>query len=133
MRVEGANKLVKQLKAVPEKSRVELKHTIWRNLELGARVANTLAPDVTGETRGNIHYELGRDGLSGQVIGIRSDAPQQDKDRAYSVEYGRKKGKRGTTSGYRFMWQTRVYLAKRFKNSVRRAVKKALRGAKNGG
>ncbi len=50
MRVDG-KKLISQMGRLPEANRAHLVTAIRRNTEEGARVAKTLAPDVTGETR----------------------------------------------------------------------------------
>ncbi|MFC6640820.1 hypothetical protein [Sulfitobacter profundi] len=91
MKVTGDKKLMRQLKALPESARGHLATAMRRNVEEGEKIANVLAPDVTHETRGNIYSELKDDGLTGIVYAIPSDAPQEDKDRAYSIEHGRKR------------------------------------------
>lgn len=139
MRVEGGDKLVRQLRALPEASQVEIRRAVKRSVQEGERVANTLAPDRTHETRGNIYSEVSESGYLGRVVGIDPAAPREDKDRAYSVEFGRKRSvgrdgkKRGTTAGYRFMSRTRTYLAKRWKGRVRRAIRKAAKEAARNG
>ncbi|MFG6550298.1 hypothetical protein ACGYLV_14655 [Sulfitobacter sp. M21595] len=132
MKMTGDKKLMRQLKALPENARSHLATAMRRNIEEGEKIANVLAPDVTHETRGNIYSELKDDGLTGIVYAIPSDAPQEDKDRAYSIEHGRKKGNRGTTEGHKYMWQTRQYLQKKFRGRMRRAVKKAVKEVTNG-
>lgn len=132
MRVEGDKKLIRQLKDLPEASKRNIRKAIKRNAQAGERVALTLAPDVTHETKGNIHVEYARDGMGAEISAIRSDAPREDKDRAYSIEWGRKAGNRGVTEGYSFMWRTRQFLGKRFKNSIRRAIRKAAKEVTNG-
>lgn len=132
MKVEGDKALIRQLNKLPEASRKHVRRTIKRNLEQGERVAWTLAPDDTHQTRGDLHIDIDPDGMRGQVVAIRSDAPRADKDRTYSIEHGRKKGNRGTTAGYKFMWRTRQYLGKRFRNSIRRAIRKAAKEVTRG-
>ncbi len=132
MKLTGDKKLMRQLKALPENARSHLTTAMRRNIEEGEKIANVLAPDVTHETRGNIYSELKDDGLTGIVYAIPSDAPQEDKDRAYSIEHGRKAGNRGTTEGHKYMWQTRQYLQKKFRGRMRRAVKKAVKEVTNG-
>ena len=135
MRLEGDKKLIRQLSQLPEASRKHVAAAMRRNVGEGEKIANILAPDATFETRGNIHSEIRDDGMTGEILAIRSDAPQKDKDRAYSVEHGRKRGgtpNRGTTEGYKFMWTTRQYLGKKFKGRMVRAIRKAAKEVTNG-
>ena len=132
MRVEGHKKLIRQMEQLPDTTKDHIRRAIRRNLDAGERIALTLAPDVTYETKGNIYTVTARDGMGGEIRAIPSDAPQKDKDRAYSVEWGRKKGTRGTTVGYSFIWATRQYMEKRFRNSIKAAIRKAVKEATNG-
>lgn len=127
MRLEGHKKLIRQMGQLPDAQRAHLRGSVYRNTEEGARVAKTLAPDVTGETRDNITTEYRDDGMTGEVVIIDSDAPRDEKDRSYSIEHGRKAGDRGTTEGYHFVWQTRKYLGKKWRARARRALNKAVR------
>jgi hypothetical protein len=117
--------LIRQLRALPEVQRKHVAKAIRLNTEEGARVARTLAPNVTGQTRDSITAKISADGMRGEVVVIPSDAPRKNKDRAYSIEYGRKAGKRGQTVGYNYVWRTRQYLSKKFRGRIRRAVNKA--------
>jgi hypothetical protein len=120
---------MRKLKALPPRARGHIGTAMRRNVEEGERVATTLAPDATHETRGLIHGELRDDGLTGIILAIPNGAPQEDKDRQYSIEHGRKRGNRGTTPAFKYMWQTRLYLAKKFRGRIRRAVRKAIKDA----
>ncbi len=133
MKIEGSKRLVRKLGALPEVQRAHLRKAIAKSAEEGARVARVLAPDTTGETRANITTEYRDDGLTGEVVVIDSSASRQEKDRAYSIEHGRKKGDRGTTEGYHYVHRTREYLGKRWKGRIKRAVNKAAKEvARNG-
>ena len=99
MKVTGHKKLIRKLGHLPEAQRAHVSRAILRTTREGERVAETLAPDVTHETRGNIYSEIRDGGMTGEVLAIPSDAPRADKDRAYSIEHGRKRGERGTTKG----------------------------------
>jgi hypothetical protein len=105
---------------------------IAKSTEEGASVARVLAPDVTGETRDNITTQYRSGGMVGEVVVIASDAPRSEKDRAYSIEHGRKNGDHGTTEGNHHVRRTREYLAKRFKGRIRRAINKAAREVARG-
>ena len=95
-------------------------------------MARTLAPDTTGETRDAITTVYREGGMVAEIVVIDSDAPQVDKNRAYSIEHGRKKGDRGTTEGYHHVHRTRQYLGKRFKGRIRRAINKAAKEVARG-
>ncbi|MCG7626051.1 hypothetical protein [Epibacterium sp. Ofav1-8] len=125
MKVEGHKKLIRKLSALPDAQRGHVRKAIATSTEEGARVARVLAPNTTGETRDEITTEYHDNGMMGEVVVIASDAPQADKDRAYSIEHGRKKGDRGTTEGSHHVQRTRQYLGKKFRNRISRAVRKA--------
>ncbi|QBR35406.1 hypothetical protein ETW23_03880 [Leisingera sp. NJS201] len=120
-----AAKLIKKLKQLPGAQRKHITSAIQKSTEEGARVARVLAPEVTGETRDGITTEYRDDGMTGEVVVIASDAPREEKDRAYSIEHGRKKGGRGTTEGFHHVHRTRQFLGKKHRNRIKRAVKKA--------
>jgi len=132
MKITGQKKLMRQMDKLPDAARQHIKKAIRLNTEEGARVARTLAPDVTGETVANITTEYSKGGMKGTVVVIANDAGQADKDRAYSIEHGRKRGDRGTTEGAHYVWTTRQYLAKKFKGRMKRAIKKAVKEVSNG-
>lgn len=132
MKVLGAKKLGRQLQELPEAQKDHIGRAIRLNVAEGARIAKTLAPVRDGDTRDNITTEFSADGLEGTVLVIESDAPRAEKDKAYSVEHGRKSGDRGTTEGAHYMWNTRKYLAKKFKGRISRALKRAAKEVANG-
>lgn len=132
MKIEGQKKLIRQLGDLPEAQRKHLVKAIATSTEEGARVARTLAPDRTGQTRRKISTEYSEGGMRGAVVVIPSDAPQAEKDRAYSIEHGRKRGDRGTTEGYHFVHRTRQYLGKKWRGRIKRAVSKAAKEVARG-
>jgi len=125
MKIEGYKRLSRQLGKLPEAQRQHVVKAIAKSTEEGARVARTLSPDASGRTRDGITTEYRDGGLTGEVVVIASDAPQAEKDRAYSIEHGRKKGDRGTTEGYHHVSRTRSYLAKKWRGRIKRAINKA--------
>jgi hypothetical protein len=127
LRVEGADRLAKKLQKLPKEIRVDIVKAVKKNTAQGARIARVLAPNVSGETRDQITARYAAGGMVGIVEAIDPNATRDEKDRAYSIEYGRKKGVRGTTQGFEHMWQTRAYMAKRAKRSIARAVRKAVK------
>lgn len=132
MKVQSG-KLIRQLSKLPDLQRGYLENAIAVSTEEGARVAKTLAPNTSGETRDNITTEYGDGGMTGAVVVIASDAPRAEKDRAYSIEHGRKKGSRGKTRGYHYVHRTRQFLSKKHRRRIKRAVSKAAREVSRGG
>lgn len=126
-------KLVRKMRKLPDVARVHLVKAIQLGTEEGARVAKTLAPNVTGETRGRITTEYHGGGLIGEVVVIPSDASRAEKDAAYAIEHGRKKGAHGTTEGFHYVRTTRQFLATKNKRRMLRAVKKAVKEVASGG
>jgi hypothetical protein len=120
------------LEQLPDAQRAHVRKAIKLNAEEGARVARTLAPVRSGKTKAKIATEYSQDGMAATVVVIDSKAPQAEKDRAYSIEHGRKKGDHGSTDGAHFVWNTRQYLAKKFKGRIKRAISKAVKEVANG-
>ncbi len=127
MKITGHKKLMRQLGDLPNTTRVHVVKAITKSTEEGARVARTLAPQETGETRDRITTEYRDRGMTGEVVVIASSAPRDEKDKAYSIEHGRKKGDRGTTAGYLFVHRTRQYLGKKNAARIKRAIRKAVK------
>lgn len=133
MRIEGQKKLMRQMRRLPQAQRAHVIKAISKSTEEGARVAKILAPNVTGETRDDITTQYKDGGMIGEVVVIESDASRAEKDRAYSIENGRKQGDHGTTAGVHFVHQTRQYLGKKIKARIKRAINKAVREVANSG
>lgn len=133
MRITGGAKLRDQLRALPPAARDHVTRAVARNTKKGAQVARFLAPDVTGETRQDIQARFpDPNGLEGVVEAIKSDAPRPEKDRAYSIEHGRKTGSRGTTQGFHHMHATRKMLRKEFSKSIKAAIRRAAKEVTRG-
>lgn len=131
MKVEY-KKTVKQMRKLPDVARGHLVKAVRLNTEEGARVARTLSYYATGETADKITTEYTNGGLTGTVVVIASGASRAEKDEAYSIEYGRKRGDRGTTEGGHAIWRTRQFLEKKFKGRIKRAMRKAVKEVSNG-
>lgn len=131
MRVEGAKRLSRQLKDLPVEMRAEVSKTIRRNTESGARLARQLVPVDTGELKGWIHTKYDSGGMRGSIEAAPETKEAQIKARA--VEFGRKKGNRGTTEPAPYMRIMQSHLGKRFRTSIKRAIKKAAKQAVSGG
>lgn len=131
MRVTGGKKLGKQLRDLPDDVRAEVDKAIRRNTEAGARLARQLVPVESGELKGWIHTKYDQqDGLRGSVEAAPPTKEAQIKAR--SVEFGRSKGDRGSTSPAPYMRIMQKHLGKRFRNSIRAAIRKAVRSSMNG-
>lgn len=131
MRLIGAKKLQRQLRDLPKEIHSEVEKTIRRNTEAGARMARQLVPVASGELKGWIHTQYDtQDGFRGSIEAAPATEKGQKKARA--VEFGRKKGKRGTTSPAPYMRIMQRHLRKRFRNSIKAAVRKAARRSFNG-
>jgi len=129
MRVEGGKKLRRQLSSLKGDARKHIVKAIAAGTNEGVRVARVLAPEKTGRTKQEIHAEFRDDGMTGIVEVIDPGADRADKDRAYSIEHGRKAGDHGTTPGSHHVHRTREYLAKKNKNRVKRAMRMAIKEA----
>lgn len=132
MKVTGGKKLARQLGRLPVHIRKHVSDAVRKSTEEGAKIARTLAPVATGETKSVIHTEYKDQGMTGTVVAIDTSAPRSEKDRAYSIEHGRKKGNSGTTEGSHHIWRTRQYLAKRIRARMKRAINKAAKEAFSG-
>lgn len=134
MKIEGHKSLIKKLGRLPEVQRAKIAKVIAATTEEGARVSRALAPELSGKTRADITTKYSPDGMSGQIEAIDPGAPRAEKDRAYSIHYGRKKGDRGTTEGALYMTRTRQYLGPKFRRRISAAVRRAAKEvAGNGG
>ena len=65
----------------------------------------------------------------GEVVVIDSGASKAEKDRAYSIEHGRKRGDRGTTEGFHYVQRTKQFLRKKWAGRIKRAMNKAAKEA----
>lgn len=130
MRITGAKKLKRKLTDLPAEVQAEIGKTIKRNTEKGARMARTLVPVDSGELKGWIHTKYSADGMQGSVEAAPPEREAQIKARA--VEFGRKKGDRGETAPAPYMRIMQRHLGKTFRNSIKRAVKKAAKAAFSG-
>lgn len=133
MRIEGHKRAARKLRDLPEAARANIAKAVRLSTEEGARVARTLAPNVTGATRAQIETEFREGGMVGEVVVISSDADRAEKDKAYSIEHGRKAGNRGTTAGFHFVHVTRQFLGKKHRARIKRALAKAVKEVSRGG
>ena len=86
MKFTGGKRLARKLSQLPEASRNNLRKTIQRNTEEGARVARALAPMREGETKADIHTLYDLDGMKGSVEAAQPDRESQI--RAKAIEFG---------------------------------------------
>ena len=131
MRVSGDRRLRRQLGELPDEIRKDVEKAIRRNTEAGARLARKLVPVDKGQLKAWIFTKYDtEDGFRGSVEAAPPTKEAQIKARA--VEFGRTKGERGTTSPAPYMRIMQKHLGKRFRNSIRAAIRKAARRVTNG-
>jgi hypothetical protein len=131
MRVSGDRRLRRQLGELPDEIRKDVEKAIRRNTEAGARLARKLVPVDKGQLKAWIFTKYDTEnGFRGSVEAAPPTKEAQIKARA--VEFGRTKGERGTTSPAPYMRIMQKHLGKRFRNSIRAAIRKAARRVTNG-
>jgi hypothetical protein len=130
MKVTGALKLGKQFDKIPDTVRKNLRKSITRNTEQAARAARGLVPALSGELKGWIFTQYADGGMSGSVEAAQPNGPDQRK--ASAVEFGRTKGNRGTTKAQPYIQLAQKLQGKKFRNSMKAAIKRGLKEATNG-
>jgi hypothetical protein len=130
MRIGGADKLQKQFRKIPKTVEARLVKTVRLNTERTARLARALAPVDSGETKSNIFTQYDEGGLVGSVEAAPPTKEAQIKAR--SIEFGRKKGNRGTTAPSPYMRIAQQHTGRKFQNSIKAAIRKGLKEATSG-
>lgn len=130
MKLAGHEKLIKQMRSVPVEVRTAVSAAIRKGTEETANIARTLAPEKTGETKQMIFTKYSADGMSASVEAAPNSRDEQIKTRA--IEFGRRRGNKGTTEPHSYIRRAQAYTAKKFKAAVKRAMNKALKDATNG-
>lgn len=130
MRISGAKKLQSQLRNAPEAVRKNLQKAIRLNTEQAASMARRLVPVASGELKGWIHTKYESDGLTGSVEAAPPTKEAQTK--ANAVEFGRKKGNRGTTAAQPYIRLAQKTQVPKFQRSVKSAIRRGLKEATNG-
>lgn len=132
MRLEGTRRLQRQMRDMPEAVRDEVARQITKTTEQAAKVARMLVPVATGELKGWIRTSYSPKGM----MGVVDAAPKGDRKahaKARSVEFGRKKGERGTTAAQPYIRRAQAYVAKGFPGRVRAAIRKGVKRTTAGG
>ena len=130
MRVKGADKLAKQFKKMPAAVERNLKKSVRLNTERTAKLARALAPVDSGELKGWIFTQYDEGGLRGSVEAAPPTEYAQIK--AKSVEGGATRKNRGQTNPAPYMNIAKKHTGKKFKNSVKSAIRRGLKEATNG-
>lgn len=130
MKVTGAKVLVRQMRQIPDEVRANVKKTIRKHTESTANLARRLVPEATGELKGWIHTKYDADGMAGSVEAAPPTKEAQRK--ALAVEFGRKKGDRGTTAAQPYIRGAQAVAAPKFSKAIKAAVRRGLREATNG-
>ena len=128
MKITGQKKLVKQMRQMPRSVRTHVSKAIIKSTEEGAKVARTLVPVDSGELKSGIHTEY----RNGGMTGIVQAAQRGEQAKAYSVEFGRKQGDRGTTAAHPYIRTAQSYVATKNKGRINRAINAAAKEAFNG-
>ena len=89
-------------------------------------------PVATGELRSGITSTVYEDKNAIYGFVNFADGSKKDAIKVAAINYGRQTGDRGTTAGYDFIGVTKLLIAKRSANSIKRIVKKAVKDAMNG-
>ena len=132
MKVTGAKKLSRQFRKMPDSVKDQMIKSIKRNTEATARLARGLVPVDSGQLKGWIHtkYENSDGVYQGSV---EAAPPERDAQiKARSVEFGRKKGDRGTTAAQPYIRLAEKVQAPKFKKSMRAAMRRGIKKATNG-
>ena len=130
MKIVGSKKLIKQLGDLPEATHAALRKSIKNNAKYGERKAKSIVPVDTGELRRGITSNVYED--KNAIYGFINFADGINEDEVSSINFGRSQGKKGTTFGYQFIKTTKLLVAKRSSNSIKRIMKKAIKDAMNG-
>jgi hypothetical protein len=145
MKIVGSKKLIKQLGDLPEATHAALRKSIKNNAKYGERKAKSLVPVDTGQLRDGINSQVYEDDNAIYGFINFSDNTKDDAIKVAAINYGRKTGRIGTgtrlkgtpaatgaTEGYDFIGITKLLVAKRSANSIKRIMKKAIKDAMNG-
>lgn len=132
MKIVGSKKLIKQLGDLPEATHAALRKSIKNNVKYGERKAKSLVPVDTGQLRDGINSQVYEDDNAIYGFINFSDGTKADAIKVAAINYGRQTGDRGTTAGYDFIGVTKLLIAKRSANSIKRIMKKAIKDAMNG-
>lgn len=132
MKVTGARKLAKQFDKMPEAVEKQMIKSIRRNTEAAARLAKALVPVDRGQLKGWIYtkYENSDGVYQGSVEAAPATKDAQIKAKA--VEFGRKKGDRGTTAAQPYIRLAQKQQGPKFKKSMKAAIKRGIKEATNG-
>lgn len=128
--IAGMKRLKRTLRQAPARVQEEARKAVIKSTEEGVRIAQTLAPEVTGKTRSDIHAKYSADGLVGSVEA--AEPTKEAQIRAKAIEFGREKGNRGTTTPRPFIEPTALYLGARHKRRVAGGIRKGVKAAAGG-
>lgn len=132
MKVTGARKLSKQFRRMPDAVEKQMIKSIKRNTEAAARLARGLVPVDSGQLKGWIHTEY-QNGDGVYQGSVEAAPPEKDAQiKAKAVEFGRKKGNRGTTAAQPYIRLAQKLQGPKFKKSMKAAIRRGIKEATNG-
>lgn len=131
MRIEGGEKLARQLRALPAAQRKHVADALEKSGAEAVRVAKTLVPRDSGALAESIKATSHNGGMT--VIIEAGDDTKRGQIQAKTIEGGRAQGsKRGAAAAQPYMKPTRSFLAKKFKGRIARAIRKAAKEVSGG-
>jgi hypothetical protein len=130
MKVQGAGKLIRQMKDLPDATRKNIAKALDKSGQEGVRVAKALAPVRLGGLVGSITYRLEDQGTK-MVLDAGEDT-KRGKIKALTVEGGRDDGPNGKMAAQPYFKPTRLYLGKKHKARIQRAIRAAAKEVTNG-
>jgi len=129
MRVDGAKKLMKQLDRIPDETIAAINESLEKTVRYGVTKAKSVVPVDEGTLKKTINgqtYQT-KDGSYG-FINFHNDT-REGAIKTGVVNYGRKKGERGTFEGYGFIEFVKRLVGPRHNRIIKRNIKKALEKA----
>ena len=130
MRIEGVQRLFRQLDDLPDQAHDALKRSVERTVQYGVTKARAVAPDVTGEFKSGISGNVQVNSSNGDILGFINFYGGEDSDgvAANSINYG--------WGNMRYGFETRatvmLFVKQRHARAVSRQLKKAIKEAMNG-
>lgn len=129
MKITGTKKLKKQLMEAPKEVRKRLAAANQKSASEALSVARVLISpsSKSGKSYNDLFIETEDQGLT---VAVQAAKPEkEDQIRAGAIEFGRKKGDKGTTTGKKYLRGARAYIAKKHLNRIRYAIRKGLQEA----
>jgi hypothetical protein len=126
LRIEGAESLIRKLKALPKAQRDKIARAQLRSANEAKRVLQVMIPRKSGELADSVEVVVEDGGL--RVAVEVGEDNRDSKIQAYTLEGGRDAGTRGGhMEAQPYAQPTRQYLGKKHKARLKRAVRQAIK------